>query len=138
MVLPRNTLTIDAPGKPWYCPRMMSRTRQIMSITAVTLLLPLAQTALANDSDRVNTLDWTLTLVINRHGALEEQLSQYPTRRTCYDAMFDRIQEAKRTPGHSAAGLCLKMFVGSTAQLTDADRLVPSSARVAQHSESAY
>ena len=117
---------------------MMSRTRRILSMTAVTLLLPVAPSAFANDTRGVNTEDWTLTLVINRHGALEEQLSQYATRRACYDAMFDRIQETKRTPGHSAAGLCLKMFVGATTHLTDADRLVPSSARVARHSESAY
>ncbi|MEN9760156.1 MAG: hypothetical protein RL676_1307 [Pseudomonadota bacterium] len=84
------------------------------------LFSPAAQAA---PMGRVNTQDWTLTLVINRGGALEERLSQFPTRRACYDAMHARIQETRRTRGHSAAGICLKMFVGAQAALSDADDL---------------
>ena len=95
-----------------------------LALTLLTLCACVCATASrAHAIDRVNTEDWTLTLVINRGGNLEEKLSQFPTRRACYDAMHARIQETQRTRGHSAAGICLKMFVGTRAVVSEADDL---------------
>lgn len=61
----------------------------------------------------VNTEDWTLTLIINSKGSLKEKLFRYEDRGTCYDEMFEKIKQVKKS-GDSASGICMKLFVGNS------------------------